>query len=345
MEKGLRVRASATFAGAAALFLVSAVGASRPPNPARPATNPVVIAVAIEIVRSAARLGLERAGTRLMAEAWPYFRLVLQPIVRRFPDLLGFGISRERAAQQAADALTSDPSLQQAILERLAKLEEGQELVAAKLHVFEAVLADHERRLQVIERSMRGGPLEQAPLPEPGSDSYSDFRRAVQVFVDQAGAPRFRDIRGAWLEPEKSFESTVSLPGAEACRIAGSGQGRHASCRMFRKSFAGWGPELTSEGLQEARRLAQVAYQETVQMISFSVPPHWRKSQDHIVGQPTRSEKTPEGGLIIRLQTDADVFLAAEPGNGRRVEVRFQRTSYVTMYLVTVRFFPAGSGP
>jgi hypothetical protein len=321
-----------------ALTLIFAIGVTSGPATRATSANPIAISVAIEIIRGAATLGLERAGSQVMGEAWPYFKLVLQPVIRRFPALLDFGTSQERAAQEASGALASDRGLREAILQRLATLEEGQEILAAKLRVFEAVLTDHERRLQALERDMgRGQPEEFVPLT-PGSDKFSDFRRAVRMFIEQAGAPGFRDIKGAWLKPERSFESSVYLPAAEACRITDTDRGTWAYCRMF------WDPPLSRK--DRAPALSQAIYQETVQLVSFSVPPHWQKTQEHIVGQPTRSEKRPEGGLIIRPQTDVDLFLAAEPGQGRRVVVRLERILYLgTGHSVVVQFLPAGWSP
>ena len=55
-------------------------------------TSPQVITVAKRIVRAAAELGLDEAGTRICGSLWPQVKKVMQPVMseleRRYPKML-----------------------------------------------------------------------------------------------------------------------------------------------------------------------------------------------------------------------------------------------------------------
>jgi len=91
-----------------------------------------ILSVAKEIIRNAAEIGVEEAGTRICGSAWAPLKKVLTPAFKelesRFPALfLAPGPEAKKAASAAVDALGSDASLQKLLTDEFAKLGAGQD--------------------------------------------------------------------------------------------------------------------------------------------------------------------------------------------------------------------------
>jgi tetratricopeptide (TPR) repeat protein len=95
-----------------------------------------LLSVAKDIIRQAATIGLDEAGTRICGPtAWGYFKKILAPVVDRlkhqYPKL--FLVGEEEAAKKAVDALSKDRELQALLLDGFSKLDRGQKDITALL--------------------------------------------------------------------------------------------------------------------------------------------------------------------------------------------------------------------
>lgn len=96
------------------------------------------ISVTKQIIRAAAKLGVEEAGTRIMGSAWGPFKAILTPVFdeleKRYPNFFLLevpkGITPPSEAQLASEkailALETDHQLQQMLQDGFNKLEHGQ---------------------------------------------------------------------------------------------------------------------------------------------------------------------------------------------------------------------------
>src|SRR5262245_10722400 len=153
-----------------------------------------ILAVAKEIVRNAAEIGIEEAGTRICGSAWAPLKKVLAPAFKelesRFPALfLAPGPEAKKAASQAVDALASDASLQKLLNDEFAKLGAGQDEILRMLAAqddtlrgigaavdkgfseqsgqLDAILAEvRELKLQLKASAVRAGPADDLSMDE-----------------------------------------------------------------------------------------------------------------------------------------------------------------------------------
>jgi hypothetical protein len=148
--------------------------------------SPGFLRLAKQIVRSAAEVGLDEAGTRLCGSAWPAIKNILAPVVgeldRRFPTLMlaDDKPSDAEAAAKAADALESDQALQGMLAENFERL--GQQNAAIL-----ALLARNDEQLTAIGAAIDRGAAQ--------SDRQSEailqelHRLSQQVATLQVSAP------------------------------------------------------------------------------------------------------------------------------------------------------------
>lgn len=102
-------------------------------------TSKRILAIAKNIIRKAAEIGLDQAGYLIMSGAWPYFKKILAPVVgeleKKYPNM--FLVGDERAivdSEKAADALSADSQLQRMLEDGLSNLEHGQEQILTELN-------------------------------------------------------------------------------------------------------------------------------------------------------------------------------------------------------------------
>lgn len=145
--------------------------------------SPRLLSISKEILRSAAELGFEEAGTRICGSGWPYVKKLLEPVMaelqRRFPTLFRVkGAGGVKVAEQAAGELAGDAGLQQMLARGFERLGEGQEEVLR-------VLAAHDERLREIGASIDTG------FRETGNqlEAISRKLRELELKLDTGGAP------------------------------------------------------------------------------------------------------------------------------------------------------------
>ena len=90
-----------------------------------------LLAVTKSIIRKAAEIGIDEAGTRICGSAWPYVKQMLSPVMdtlqKRYPKLFLVGTAdAKNAAEAAANDLSTDAGLQKMLSESFSKLEAGQ---------------------------------------------------------------------------------------------------------------------------------------------------------------------------------------------------------------------------
>lgn len=100
--------------------------------------SPDHLRLAKQIIRRAAEVGLDEAGTRLAGSAWPAVKKILAPVVgeldRRFPALmLADKDAAAKAADQAVQALDQDRALQEMLGASFAQLTVGQQAILDQL--------------------------------------------------------------------------------------------------------------------------------------------------------------------------------------------------------------------
>jgi tetratricopeptide (TPR) repeat protein len=133
-----------------------------------------LISVTKRIIRQAAIVGIEEAGTRIMGSAWPVFKKVLTPVFEelqnRFPKFFLLekqpGEQARLVAEEAITSLSADPSLQKKLTDGFLKLESGQEQILEELGRLEDILVvlgdtfkdfekESERRFNKIMQAIR----------------------------------------------------------------------------------------------------------------------------------------------------------------------------------------------
>jgi hypothetical protein len=97
-----------------------------------------LISVTKQIIRAAAKFGLEEAGTITMGPAWPPFKTILSPVIgeleKRYPKFFLLDVppgekppaEAQLVAKSAVDTIDSDEQLQNLVLDGFNRLEEGQ---------------------------------------------------------------------------------------------------------------------------------------------------------------------------------------------------------------------------
>lgn len=107
-------------------------------NPVRADDGNSLISVTKQVIRAAAMVGFEEAGTRIMGSAWRPFKAMIAPVIteleNRFPSFFLLDTSpgstppvrAQEAAQEALNAIDDDISLRRMIVDGFNKLDEGQ---------------------------------------------------------------------------------------------------------------------------------------------------------------------------------------------------------------------------
>jgi hypothetical protein len=123
------------------------------PLPASASESAPLVTLAKTVIRTAAKIGLNEAGTRILGPTvWGYFKEFFAPVwmelENRYPDLTLKDTKRaDAAAEQAVARLDSDRQLQQRLSNGFLKLETGQQLILAELNRINEILEANRRDL------------------------------------------------------------------------------------------------------------------------------------------------------------------------------------------------------
>jgi len=142
-----------------------------------------IIEVAKKIVRNAAQVGIDAAGMSIAGPAWGPLKKVLTPafeeLQSRFPALfLAPGPERAKAANEAAEALSSDASLQKLVSDEFTKLGAGQDEILR-------VLAAQDETLRGIGAAVDEGFKKQGDQMAAILAQFQDLR--LQLKLEGAG--------------------------------------------------------------------------------------------------------------------------------------------------------------
>jgi tetratricopeptide (TPR) repeat protein len=215
--------------------------------------SPRLLAVAKDIVRSAAELGLDEAGTRICGSLWPSVKKIMQPVIseldRRYPTLMMARTQEAtEAAVQAIAALDRDASLKELLDEGFKGIEQGQTDIRA-------LLSRYDDKLHSIGTSIDRG-FEHI---EQSSDAILDEIRQLSVqlekFPESRGIAAGLTLDGLFEEANACLEDAIHQFAAENTPAGES--------RLRR------GRELAEAGLHKApddrRLLAVLGYLEKTQ--------------------------------------------------------------------------------
>jgi len=106
-----------------------------------------ILSVTKKIIRKAAEVGLDHAGTLILGGAWPYFKKILSPVVedleRRYPKMLLVGDALAIPdSEKALKALTKEPRFQEMLENGFSKLKDGQGDILRELDRIDAILQE-----------------------------------------------------------------------------------------------------------------------------------------------------------------------------------------------------------
>ncbi len=201
------------------------------------------LAIAKKVIREGAKIGLDEAGTRICGSAWQYVKQVMSPVVdqlqERYPKL--FLLDEKDAdatGKEAADALSTDASLQRLINDRLSNLTEGQEEI---LHL----LARNDETLQNIGKAVDRGFKESQ---QTNQDAYARILAELQA------------IR---------LERPVSNP-VPAPQLSLAGISQHV--QAYERDALRWlgsDPEISAERVRQARVLASEGLERAPQNVGM----------------------------------------------------------------------------
>jgi len=143
-----------------------------------------LLSVAKKVIRRAAKIGLDEAGTRICGPtAWGYFKKILSPVVdelqNRFPKL--FLVGEEEAAKKAADTLSKDKELQKLLYDGFSKLEKGQDEIRG-------ALARQDKNLKAIGNSLDQGFKEAARRDATNVQVILEKLSTLELKLKGAGA-------------------------------------------------------------------------------------------------------------------------------------------------------------
>ena len=298
------------------------------------------------ILKKALFVGLEKAGHYYMKSAWPYAKIVIEPIIEKFPEIISKDTAAsKKATNEALRALDDDPDLLEAIEQRFNKLERGRNELIERVRVIEATLEDHEERIHRLEVALKLPRHEKLDLPV--LSVTKEFYDAVRAFLNSARSD-FQNIKGAEL-CAWAYSSKLNLPGASSCIVTivpvdapGPSQ---VECTIVDSDFH---ENVTPE-------LIRFAYVELVEKIIASLPSSWKYSyppgweeikglRERKFGLPPRTSSTfraseypnQQGrGINVNYRTDTRSeeerkkpiiggFSARDlVGSANRVEIRF----------------------
>ena len=146
------------------------------------------------LVKSAAKLGVEEAGTRLLGSGWKYAKAVLEPtyseLARKYPALKFLDTpAAETAATRATADLDANPEWRKQLMDRFTRLEHEQAETLLQLSVLE-------KRMDEVEQLAHGLPKREDPFAELKKQPQSDGRDTVLILgsiylfaIDAASTP------------------------------------------------------------------------------------------------------------------------------------------------------------
>jgi hypothetical protein len=130
-----------------------------------------ILSIAKKIIRKAAEMGLDQAGSLIAPVAWPYLKKVLAPVVkeleRKYPKMFFVGDEdAARDSEKAIETLSTDSTLQKMLDEGFSKLEDNQKQILTELDQIDEKLQDI------------GTSIEQ--VSEMTEEGFSQIRQALQ---------------------------------------------------------------------------------------------------------------------------------------------------------------------
>jgi hypothetical protein len=318
-----------------------------------------VITVARLVLQGAKDLGLDKAGEHYLGSQWAAFKTVLGPLFGAFPSIMSNGDDRRVGAQQAIQALESDPRFRELIQEQLAGTGSALTNLWIRVDVLETFVLDHERRLAALETGKRTGTPVAVPSAPPESARSSAIKQVINRLIGETGPRAFSGIRGQCLrrglQECEQFESMVIVPGARTCSVtvARADKPTTARCDFFEPKL--WFPKPdparpnapTVKTDTPSREVALLTFVEVVQQIDQALPPHWRRrfpeewswmqKPEHwpfFVESVTRDARRRVGTRkvsreeLASLEADGEsaAYTATEPGNGRSALVHYSVT-------------------
>ena len=142
--------------------------------------SPRVLALAKQIVRRTAEVGLDEAGTLICGPAWPPIKKILEPVMaeldRRFPHLMLANTEyAKEAAREAVGVLDNDRALQDLLDERFGRLDFQQKEVFT-------LLARYDDKLDQI-----GGSIDRGfEATRQSNEAIADQLRQLNLRLDLA---------------------------------------------------------------------------------------------------------------------------------------------------------------
>jgi len=247
--------------------------------------------------------GLDKAGKYFMGSAWPYVKIVIDPLFHQFPKLLSYDPAESReATRKAIRALDNDQELLNAMERRFHNLERGQKEILDRLRVIEATLEDHEQRIRRLETAMTL-PKHQKPntVSKPATTEFADAFRALL----RSARNEFADIKGR-KRAHYMYESTIWLPGAVFSWIhiepPGISRPSRIECRMLDSDLH---PNVT-------RDLVRLTFVDVVEKVVPLLPSSWQIKYDYLWDEIKNPRKLRHGGPNYAM------FKADEYPNHRR---------------------------
>ena len=124
-------------------------------------TSSKIIEVTKKIIISAAKVGIETAGSSLMGPAWPYLKAAVRPVLdelkERYPGFAsainGYGPNAEAEAARAVDAISTDPRLQNLIIDGFSNLESGQRNIVNRIGELETILSRQNESILILQKA------------------------------------------------------------------------------------------------------------------------------------------------------------------------------------------------
>lgn len=146
-----------------------------------------LIALTKSILRQAAEVGIEEAGTRICGSMWPTVKKMLTPVVdalqKRYPKLFLAGTDEaKKAAEAASNDLSNDAGLQKMLSDSFSKLEEGQAEILD-------VLSRNSETLKQIGESIDRGFKEAEEKNAGWRDAIMQQLQQLQIKIAAANAP------------------------------------------------------------------------------------------------------------------------------------------------------------
>lgn len=186
-----------------------------------------LIALTKSILRQAAEIGIEEAGTRICGSMWPTVKKMLSPVTdalqKRYPKLFLVGTDdAKKAAEAAANDLSSDAGLQQMLSDSFSKLEAGQDEILD-------VLARNSETLKQIGDSIDRGFKKAEEKDAAWHDAIVQQLQQLQLKIATVATPPAAPVSG--LSTQQIFYQANSYQ-QEAISYLTSGDVESAAKRL-----------------------------------------------------------------------------------------------------------------